>query len=62
MSKNQSLCHCATASGAAMPAPRRPLLTQILSPEFRPDLALQVIARLDARIAELEQTLAEARS
>ena len=53
--------HCASC-GAAMPSPRRPLLTQILSPEFRPDLALQVIARLENHIAELQQTLAEALS
>lgn len=61
MSKHQTSCHCATASGAAMPA-RRPLLTQLLSPEFRPDLALQVIARLEKQIDELERSLAEARS
>lgn len=53
--------HCASC-GAAMPPPRRPLLTQILSPEFRPDLALQVIARLEKQIDELERSLAEVRS
>jgi hypothetical protein len=41
---------------------RRQLLTQMLSPEFRPDLALQVIARLEKQIDELERSLAEARS
>lgn len=48
--------HCASC-GAAMPK-RRPVLTQILSPEFRPDLALQIIARLVNHVAELEQRLA----
>jgi hypothetical protein len=62
MSKHPTICHCATSSGAAMPAHRRPLLTQIMSPEFRPDLALQVIARLEKQIDELERSLAEARS
>jgi hypothetical protein len=48
--------HCA-ACGAGMPVRHRPLLTQILSPEFRPDLALKLIASLENHIAELEQTL-----
>jgi hypothetical protein len=54
------LGHCASC-GAAMPSTRaqpRPLLTQILSPEVRPDLALKLIASLHNHIAELEQTLA----
>ena len=53
--------HCASC-GAAMPAPRRPLLTQMLSPEFRPDLAIQIIGRLEKQVADLEQSLDEARS
>jgi hypothetical protein len=61
MSKHQTLCNCGRTVGEMTPA-RRPLITQILSPEFRPDLALQVIARLENHIDELERTLAEARS
>ena len=49
---------CCASCRAAMPAPRRPALTHMLSPEFRPDLALQIIARLEKHITELEQTLA----
>jgi hypothetical protein len=53
-------CSCATGTGAAMPSPpRRSMLTQIVSPEFRPDLALKVIASLENHIAELEQTLCD---
>lgn len=50
------------ARDAGIPARRRPLLTQMMSPEFRPDLALAIIARLEAQIDELERSLAEARS
>ena len=59
LSTRSSCPHCASGTGAAMPMPRRPLLTQIVSPEFRPDLALKVIASLEAHIAELEQTLCD---
>jgi Fe-S cluster biogenesis protein NfuA len=53
---------CCASCGSAMPAPRRSVLTQILLPEFRPDLAIQVIQRLEKHIEELEATLAEART
>jgi len=59
---NVEVSGCCASCGAAMPAACREKLTDILLPEFRPDLAIQVIQRLEKHIEELQATLAEARA